>query len=325
MPGAIIPQPDAHAIVSPFIEANVDTVLVTVGDRVKRGEVLACLTSPEIGVMRAEYDRATAELAIRERVYKRRKGLFEDNVISRSAYDDAELDIQTARVAHTYALEMLRAIGLTERDLSTDSSHAGGTTGSSIPLRAPIPGIIAARNAHIGQKVDSGSELFEIIDPATVWVEGSIFEKDLTSVAKGQRVTVRVSAFDETFEGKIFHIGSILDEDTKTVTMYAAIPNRRELLKSGMYAAAEIALGEGHDTLVVPREAVLNDEHLRIVFVREEVGYHRHVVETGLESGGFIEISDGLSPGDIVVTTGNYQLKSRLAMSTIDPHAGHNH
>ena len=325
MPGVIIPRPDAHATVSPFIEANVDTVLVTVGDRVERGAVLACLTSPEIGVMRAEYDRAGAELAIRERVHERRKALFEDNVISHRTYEEAELDLQTAQVAHIYALEMLRAVGLTELDLSTDSSCCCGTTGSAIPLRAPIAGIIVERNAHIGQKVDSGFSLFEIIDPATVWVEGNIFEKDLTSVAEGQQVAVRVSAFDETFEGTIFHIGSILDKETKSVTMLAEIPNRRELLKPGVYAAADIALGERRDALVVPREAVLDDEHLRIVFVNEDGDYHRHVVETGMTSGGFIEVTDGLSPGDIVVTTGNFQLKSRLTMDSVDPHAGHAH
>ena len=318
-PGVIIPLPDAHATVSPFIEANVDTVLVTVGDRVERGQAAGADGAP------AEYDRTGAELVIRERVYERRKTLIEDNVISRRTYEESELELQTARVGHTYALEMLRAVGLTESDLSTDSSCDCGASGSSVPLRSPIAGIIVERNAHIGQKVDSGSVLFEIIDPATVWVKGNIFEKDLTSVAVGQQVAVRVAAFAETFDGTIFHIGSTIDEATKTVTMLAEIPNPRELLKPGMYAATDIALGDRRDALVVPREAVLNDEHLRIVFVNEDGDYHRHVVETGMTSGGFTEITGGLYSGDIVVTTGNFQLKSRLTMGSVDPHAGHAH
>ena len=64
---------------------------------------------------------------------------------------------------------------------------------------------------------------------------------------------------------------------------------------------------------------------MKVVFVREEEGYHRHVVTTGIESIEMVEILSGLAPGDIVVTKGNYQLKSKLKMSDLDPHAGHSH
>jgi hypothetical protein len=70
---------------------------------------------------------------------------------------------------------------------------------------------------------------------------------------------------------------------------------------------------------------VLEDEQLHVVFVKEPGGYHRHVVQTGIVSDPFIEILDGLAPGDIVVTKGNYQLRSKQRMGEVDPHAGHVH
>ena len=96
-------------------------------------------------------------------------------------------------------------------------------------------------------------------------------------------------------------------------------------LKPGMYASTSIVIGEKQNALVIPREAVLEDEQLQVVFVKEPEGYHRHVITPGIISDEYIEILAGLRAGDIVVTKGNFQLKSKLKMAGIDPHAGHVH
>ncbi len=139
-------------------------------------------------------------------------------------------------------------------------------------------------------------------------------------------MNIAVSAYPgEVFTGKVFYISDTLNEETRTIHIMAGIDNRARKLKPGMYADTHIVVGESRSALVVPEEAVLDDESLSIVFVREEGGYHRHVVQTGTESHGWVEIVSGLDPGAEVVTTGAYQLKSRMKMAGIDPHAGHNH
>lgn len=325
VPGAIVPDPDNHAVISPFIESNVNAVFGVIGDRVKHGSVLACLTSPEIGMMRAEYERAEAELAIKEKFYTRRQILFEEDVIPRRALEEAELDLNTARVGYDFALNRLNAVGVPTGDISGESVCPNCMDGSSIHLVAPIDGVIVGRNASVGQKVGSDTAVFEIIDLSTVWVEANVFEKDLSKIAVGRPVYLQVAAYDDTFTGTVTYVGHTVDEDTKTIKIIAEIDNRSEKLKPGMFATVDIVIGRQNNVLAIPREAILEDEDLAIVFVREGDDYHRHIVETGIESSGLVEITDGLNTGDTVVTTGNYQLKSRLRMSTIDPHAGHNH
>ena len=188
------------------------------------------------------------------------------------------------------------------------------------------PGVITQRNASLGQKVNLSSELFEIIDVDNVWLEADIFEKDLQRIKYGQIVKVRVAAFEgEVFTGNIFHVGNTLDPETRTIKVLVEIDNASHKLKPGMFATTHIVVGMKSDALVIPRIAVLEDEHLNIVFVKEEAGYHRHVVTLGIVADDMVEVVTGLHQGDRVVTQGNYQLKSKLRMSGVDPHAGHVH
>jgi cobalt-zinc-cadmium efflux system membrane fusion protein len=326
VPGQIIPDPNQMAIISPFIEASVNCVFVNLGDRVTAGDELVCLTSPEIGILRAEYDKAKAELQIKQQNFERRKKLFEENIISERAYQEAELDKKVAEVNFNYARKKLLAIGITEDEIDNPPTGHSDAVGSTIHIHAPIAGVITSRDASPGQKVDPSTRILEIMNLETVWCEADIFEKDLTKIKIGQKVRVNVTAYpDVFFIGKIFYIGSTLNPDTKTIKVLIEIDNKTKKLKPGMYANTHIVVGQKENALIIPREAVLDDEHLNIVFVKETGGYHRHVVETGIVADPFIEVLSGLVAGDIVVTKGSYQLKSKLKMSGVDPHAGHVH
>ena len=96
-------------------------------------------------------------------------------------------------------------------------------------------------------------------------------------------------------------------------------------LKPGMFASAFIVTGRKDNALVIPRDAVLQDESLHIVYVKEGCGYHKHIIRLGLQSDRFVEVIEGLMPGAEIVTKGSYQLHSQSRMSDVDPHAGHVH
>ena len=326
VPGQIVPDQNAVAIVSPFIEGSVNCAFVNLGDRVNIGDELACLTSPQIGILRAEYDKAKAELEISLQNFERRQKLFKENIISERALQEAELSKNIAEVNYNYAMKKLLAIGITEDELDHPPTGHSNAIGSTIHIHAPISGIITSRNVSVGQKVDPSTRLYEIINLETVWCEADIFEKDLTQVKIGQKVRINVSAYaNQYFIGKIFYIASTLNPDTKTIKILIEIDNRSKKLKPGMFADTHLIVGQKQDALVIPRDAVLEDEQLQVVFVKESGGYHRHVVQTGIVSDPFIEILEGLAPGDIVVTKGNYQLRSKQRMGGVDPHAGHVH
>ena len=325
-PGTIIPNPDQIAVVSPFVESSVNCAFVNVGDRVESGAMLACVTSPEIGILRAEYDKAKAELVIQNQNYERRRKLYDENIISEKTFQEDELGKKVAEVNYDYAKKKMLSMGFDSEELDNPPTGHSDAVGSTLHLHAPIAGVITERNASIGQKVSMSSHMFEIINLKTVWLEADIFEKDLLSLVLGQKVKVRVSAYpDDVFIGKIFYIGNKLDDVTKTVDILVEIKNESEKLKPGMFSNADIVIGKKADALVIPRNAVLEDEQLTVVFVKEEHGYHRHVVQLGIISDEYVEILSGLHEGDEVVTQGNYQLKSKSKMQGVDPHAGHVH
>ncbi len=326
VPGQIVPNQNQVAIISPFIESSINEVFVNIGDKVESNKMLLCLTSPEIGMLRAEYGKAKAELDIRRQNFERQLKLFGEKIISRKSYQEAELEQKIAEIQYNYAIQKFLAVGVQNNEIDNPPTDRCDDGGSTIHICAPISGIVTSRNASIGQKVDSSTQLFEIINLDNVWLEADIFEKDLAKLQMGQTVKVKVSAYPQNiFTGKIFYIGNTLNSDTKTINILVEIDNKQEKLKPGMFAETNIVVGEKQSTLVVQKEAVLEDENLKIVFVREEEGYHRHVVTTGIESVEMVEILSGLAPGAIVVTKGNYQLKSKLKMSDLDPHAGHSH
>lgn len=326
VPGQIIPNQNQIAIVSPFIEASINCAFVNVGDRVNEGDELACLTSPEIGILRAEYDKAKAELDIRKKNYERQSKLYNESIISKRAFQQAELEKNITEVNFNYAGKKLLAIGVSQKEIDEPPTGHSHAVGSTIHIHSPISGVITERFGSIGQKVNPSHRLFEIINLSNVWCEANIFEKDLTRIEVGQTVHLKVSAYQhDYFTGKIFYIGSTLDPVTKTINILVEIRNKMEKLKPGMFTNTNIVIGKKANTLVIPKEAILEDEGLQIVFVKEPQGYHRHVVQTGIVSDPYIEILSGVTEGNIVVTKGNYQLKSKLKMSGVDPHAGHVH
>ena len=326
LPGKIMAHPDKKAMASPLIGGSINFLFAQVGDRVKAGEELACLSSPEIGNLRAEYDKAKANYALAEQNYHRKRALFNEKVISKRAFEEIENAMKVAEVARTYAQKRLMAVGVLGHELDNPPTVHSGAKGSTIHVHAPIGGVITARNAFKGQQVDPSMPLFEIVDASEVWCEVDLFEKDLKNVKKGLAVHVRVSAYpDQHFDGALFHVGNTLNAQTKTIKLLASLPNPKLLLKPGMYAVSEIVTGLKPRVLSVPKSAILEDEQLQVVFVREGSAYHRHVVKTGIVSGNWVEILEGLTPGAIVVTQGNYQLRSKARMGNVDPHAGHVH
>ena len=326
VPGRIQTHPDLVAFVSPFIESSVNEVFVTIGDRIGEGDLLVCLTSPEIGMLRAEYDKAGAELTIAQAAYDRTKRLYDEDVLSAKTFQEAELQLNVATVNREYARKKLLALGLSEEQIDNPPTGHADAVGSTIHVTSPLSGRVIERNASVGQKVGAHDRLFEIVDLSKVRLSMDLFEKDIRFIENGVSVRARVSAYPgEVFEGRVIYVGGKLDPEKKTVPVLAEIVNNGEKLKPGMFADAVIAVGGETERLVVPRDAVLSDENLHIVFLKEDGGYHRHVVETGIETDEYIEIVNGISAGDLVVTKGNYQLKSKQRMGAIDPHAGHNH
>jgi cobalt-zinc-cadmium efflux system membrane fusion protein len=320
--GKVLPHPARQAVVSYPVSARVAEVLVSLGDRVTKGQRVLTLHSEEVGVAMSELCRARADLTLAEVNRDRQQQLFDRGVSAKKELLASDATLALVRAQLAGAEKKLTLLGFADEDVrAIGDSHRINPV---ITLLAPISGKVVVHNVVLGAMVDSSAELLVLVDPSRVVVDAGVFERDIARLAVGQAVDVRVPAYpDERFVGQVGYLGDILDEETRTVTVRTEVPNPRQLLKPGMFANVSIAVGRARDAVTVPSGAVLDDEDGPIVFVRRDGAYVALGVEIGHEWDGVVEIAGGLAAGDVVVTHGGFQLKSKLYRELLDAGLSH--
>jgi len=151
-----------------------------------------------------------------------------------------------------------------------------------------------------------------VIDLETLWVEAQVYETDLASIEKSKEARIATHAYEgEFFTGRLFTLGNVVDEITRTVRVIFEVKNTDYKLRVGMFADVSIEFGASEDVLVVPRRAVTSVGGKNVIFVHIDPEYFiGREVRLGDQNGDFVEIKSGLEIDERVVTTGNYQLKS---------------
>jgi len=216
--------------------------------------------------------------------------------------------ISTAKVELANAKRHLMILGVSESAI--DSMAKKQNLGSSLfPLVAPISGTVVERDGSIGATVGSDANVFKIVDLSSVWIDANVFEKDLNRVHMGESVKVTVPAIpNASFVGRVILISTVVDPDTRTVKVRTQVANPGGELKPDMFANVEIVTAAHTTAITIPLASVLDDGGKSVVFVQTDKGYEKREVTLGLKSDDRVEISQGLSVGDKVVTKGNYLL-----------------
>lgn len=183
-----------------------------------------------------------------------------------------------------------------------------GQVRKTLTLRAPVGGYVLEKAVIGGQKVMAGDALYKVADLSTLWVEGEVFEQDLSTVHVGGSVQADFAAFPgEHRMGRISYIYPTLNPDTRTVRVRVVLSNPNLKLKPGMYATIRIAGRERTSVLTVPRSAVLSTGERSIVFVKEANGQLTpREVALGTTNDDRIEVVRGLSAGETVVASATF-------------------
>ena len=188
-------------------------------------------------------------------------------------------------------------------------SRLVGDPPPSVTITAPMSGVIDARNVVIGQAVEPNTVLFHISDRSQLNVVGKVFEEDLGKVKAGQAARIHVPSYPEqVFNGKVTLIDPNLDPLNRTVKVWIQLANPQALLKPNMFARVGVVLKRNEAALTVPNGAIIEANGERFVFVREGDKFKRVEINIGAKDDEFSEITDGLVPGDEVVTQGNRQI-----------------
>lgn len=259
-----------------------------VGQRVRRGEALAEIHSPEI-------------LA----------ALSELRAFARSNPDGAE-----ARATR----ERLRVLGLTRDQI--DEIEVSGDVPWTVTLNSPLDGVVMSLDAFEGQWVPEGGRLVEIADLDRVWIFATVFESQVDRVRPGMRGTARIAQRPGAeVEGEVTYIYPTLDPRTRQGRVRMEFPSENGRLKPGMFVRLELEDPGEEDVLQVPREAVLDTGTRQIAYVSRGDGrFEPREVRTGRESEtGMLEVFEGLAAGEPVVISGQFLLdsESRLRESLL--------
>jgi cobalt-zinc-cadmium efflux system membrane fusion protein len=281
------------------ITGRVTAVHVKTGDRVKPGDPLVEVSSPDAAAARAELAAATAEHDAAVHEATRQDAMAKSGV----GVDSERVAVQS-RLRQTEA-ELARA--------QTTAGMLGGGGGSTVVVRAPIDGIVIARRATVGAVAQPGGEpLIEIGDPASLWVIADVFERELAEVHDGAAVDVLLSIRTAPVTGRVVSVGSALTGALRTAPVYIAFDSGPGAgaapgadVRAGMFARAAIKAPPGH-AIILPSEAVLiEDGRTYVVYVKtgDDLFVGRKV-EVGRSIDGRVEVLGGLAPGEQVVTRG---------------------
>lgn len=219
--------------------------------------------------------------------------------MARLDLDQAQANIDSARIAVTIARGRLGAFGVAPGD------------GNLLQLRAPIDGLVTEREANVGETVGPENALFEILNPSVVWVEGDVFEIDLPRIRVDMPAQITTDAVpDRIFEGRVNYIAASVNPETRAVRVRVAVPNIEGTLRPGMFVRVLFVIAVDSQAITIPDEAVQRDAGMLVVYIKNGDVYERREVAVGASAMGRTEIKSGIEPGELVVTSGAYQLKS---------------
>jgi membrane fusion protein, heavy metal efflux system len=233
---------------------------------------------------------------------ERERGLFERQLTTARENEEARAALQQQDALAAAASERVRALG-------------GTAVMGRSRLRAPMAGFIAERAIQPGQNVASNLVAFRIGDLDALWVLLRLFERHVALVRPGDAVDIQLlSEPKQIIHGTVAHVGSVLDETTRTTDVRVEVTNESRLLRPGQAVEARIrASGPARVALAVPASAVTYVDGSPTVFVAEtDTRFTARKVELGLDGGDLIELASGVREGEAVVSRSVLALKSEL-------------
>lgn len=357
VPAQLVTPSDAEAVVSPAVSGRLlagdSGSLPRVGERVQAGQVLGFVEPPldasavaqlralelqllsldlELDLKTLEVARATheaqARLVFAEQESARIASLRVEGLSTVQQQEEAEQNLAVARADELAARSTRVAL---DDVVARRSGESRGRAPQSVrlPLVAPIDGVVVARTRVVGETVHAGDELWRVIDPASLWIEGRIFEFDLARVPPEPSAILAVPALDgrrldvAAAGGRRLPSAPIVDDSTRTLAIRFEIPNPNGELKSGMLATLSLATQRALDAVAIPEDAVVLDlgTPTAYVLLAGEI-FQKRELELGIRDSGLVEVKRGLRAGEHVATHGAQAVK----LSAMSPASfGHGH
>ena len=321
LPGEIVVNSDKLAHIVPRISGVAGNVQKNLGDNVDAGEVLASLESKELANIKSEYLASIQRLEIARANYKREKRLWDKKITPEQDYLNAKQSYSESQIAFTSAKQKLKALGFSDKYLRK-LREGKEEDFTYYEIKSPFSGTIINKHIAPGELLKENDIAYTVSDLSSVWVNFTIYQKDLPNLNKGQAVVIKDSNGVNETVGEITYISPVLREDTRAATARVVLLNEDNTWKPGLFVSGQVATGDYDVDLAIPKTAIQTIDGKLVVFVKEGEGFKPQTVQTGRSDQKYAEIVSGLEPGIEYVSAGGLTLKAELQKESFgDSHA----
>lgn len=308
LPGEIGLNEDRTAHIAPRVTGVVESVPARLGQRVRKGDVLAVIASPFISEQRSQLAAAQRRLELARTVLEREKRLWQEQISAEQDFLQAQTALQEADIAVNNFRQKLTALG------ATPDPRAG----NRFELRAPFDATVLEKHITLGEVVKEDVNAFTLADLSTVWANFSVPAKDLAAVRVGKRSIVRAAALGAEVNGSITYVGTLIGAQTRMATARVVMDNPQEAWRPGLFVSVSIAADQHDAPVTVPIDAIQSLDGRPHVFVRVPGGFSPRAVELGASDGRRTEIKSGLAAGLKVAAAGSFMVRSELEKRSTD-------
>lgn len=298
--------PKNDYIVSTLYAGLIKQIKVTVGDKVKKGQILAIINSPELLKLQQQHLKAVNDLQLSKAEFLRDKKLFNEGVISDRRWLKTEMSHQVYQSYVDETRQLLSAIGFSSRQVrNLESKHS---ISNQLNIVSPISGVVLERQVKAGQSADALSPLFRVADLRQLWLDISIPQQRISELNIGDRITI----LGVDINAKIFILGQHVDQQTQTVLARAAIEGDVKNLRAGQVLSVKI--NKMNDALMfqIPSTALIKSKGINYVFVKTAAGFTAQAVNLLSKSAQMLIISGELKNTDVIALKGTVALKANL-------------
>jgi cobalt-zinc-cadmium efflux system membrane fusion protein len=323
LPGEVQVNGDLMAHVGPRVGGVAREVLVSLGDTVRTGQLLAVLESRDLADAKAAFLAANIRLGLADATFKREERLWRDKISSEQDYLDALNKRAEARIQYRAAEQKLHALGFSQLEVEQlPEQHDVVLT--EYRITAPFSGTVIAKHLTLGETVTAETSVFTVADLTSVWIDLAVYQKDIGRVRAGQVARVSTNHGDEA-ELIIDFVQPLVGEQTRTALARIIAPNPDGVWHPGCFVTARVAVGETESSgLVVPSTAVIRmEDGDEVVFVETKEGFEPRPVDVGRRTRDHVEVVSGLVAGDRYVGRGGFSLKAELGKSSFGDGHGH--
>lgn len=308
LPGEVKLNEDRTAHVVPRLPGVAESVSADLGQRVKKGQVLAVISSPELADLRSALLAAEKRLTLAKITFEREELLWRERISAERDYLQARQAFSEAEIQAKSAKSKLTALGA---DVSEGALNR-------YVLRAPFDSVVVEKHITQGEAVKEDANVFLLSDLSSVWVEVVVAAGDIEAVRVGAAVEIRSGSTGSSAIGKVSYVGNLLGEQTRTAKARVVIDNPGTAWRPGLFVDVSLARGKKEVAVAVQAEAIHTLEGKPVVFTQAANGFKANAVRTGISDGRLVEILDGLPPGAAYAAAGSFVIKAQQGIASAE-------